>query len=357
MLSLRTPVTLLVLVLLSGCLSRCGGDEPETPSTEPDATPAAVIEKPAMEPATESIDDQWDWSDIPGTEAKFRQLLEEAGQLSPESDPDADLLALELQTQIARTRGLQEDFEEAHAILDKVDKVLATKDASHSERYATIRIRALLERGRAINSSGESKEEARDAFVQAWEAARAAKQDGYAVDAAHMVAIVDQGTPGELEWGLKGLELAETSTQPSARKWRGSLYNNLGWTFHDKGEFDKALQYFDKQIVARKESGKEPALRIALWARARCLRSLKRNEEAITALSELVTTYGKAADDDGFVHEEMAENLLVLGNTDKATAEFARAFELLKDGWLAKSEPERLKRLSKLGTKGAPSAP
>ncbi len=357
MLRLRTPVTLLVLVLLSGCLSRCGGDEPETPTPEPEVTPAAGTEKPVMQPEEESIDRHWDWSDIPSTEAMFRQLLEEALQISPESDPDADLLVLELQTQIARTRGLQDDFDEAHAILDRVDKTLATTDGARTERYARIRIRALLERGRAINSSKGAVEEAQDAFLQAWKTARAAKQDGLAVDAAHMVAIVERGKPGELEWGLKALELAETSTQPSARKWRGSLYNNIGWTFHDKGEFGKALQYFDKQITTRKESGKEPALRVALWTRARCLRSLERNEEAVKALSELVSTYGKAADEDGFVHEEMAENLLVLGKTDKATAEFARAFELLKNSRLAKSEPERLKRLSTLGTKGAPSTP
>jgi tetratricopeptide (TPR) repeat protein len=357
MLRLRTSVTLLVLVLLSGCLSRCGGDPAETPTPEPDATPAEVAAKPEMEPEEETIDRHWDWSDIPGTEATFRKLLEQTAQRGPAAGPDADLRQLELQTQIARTRGLQRDFEGAHAILDKVDKALATQDAAHTERFATVRIRAMLERGRAINSAGEAKEEARDAFVQAWDAASAAHQDGFAVDAAHMVAIVDQGTPGELEWGLKALQLAETSTQQSARKWRGSLYNNLGWTFHDKGEFDKALVYFDKQIVARKESGKEPALRVALWARARCLRSLNRNEEALKALHQLLTTYGDAADDDGFVHEELAENMLVLGHDAKAKHEFARAHALLKGTWTEKSEPERVARLAELGSKAAPAKP
>lgn len=354
MLRLRTPLTFLVLALLSGCLGRCGGDGIEAPTPTPDATTAVAA--PAVQQATPSLDDHWDFSDVAGTEGTFRQLLEESSKADLTEEPEADLLTLELQTQIARTRGLQDDFDGAGALLDQVDKAIAD-NRGRADRFARVRVRALLERGRVINSSDGPKEEARDQFVQAWELARSAGEDGLAVDAAHMVAIVDRGTDGEMEWSLKALELAESSPQPRARRWRGSIYNNLGWTFHDQGDFDQALEYFDKQIVARKEAGKEPALRIALWARARCLRSLKRNQDALGELDRLVKQYGDAATKDGFVHEEYGENLLALGEDQKATESFGQAVTLLTQTWVAKAEPERIERLKRLSTSTAPPTP
>ncbi len=355
MLRLRTPLALLVLTLLAGCLGRCGSDPVESPTPAPEVVTAAPP-PPTMQPKAPTIDDHWDFEDLKGTQATFQALLDETNQMAPDVDPDADLRALEITTQLARTLGLQDDFDGANGLLDRVDKALAThKD--QASRFSTVRVRAHLERGRLIRSSGGAKEEAREQFVEAWELARATGQDGLAVDAAHMVAIVDRGTDGEMEWALKGLQLAESSPQPHARAWRGSIYNNLGWTLHDKGDFAGALQYFDKQIAARKEAGKEPALRIALWTRARCLRSLKRHDEALAELNALVKTYGAAATDDGFVHEEFGENLLALGNEPKAKAAFTEAVRLLQTTWVAKDEPERLARLRTLSGAPAPKTP
>ena len=51
-------------------------------------------------------------------------------------------------TQIARTEGLQREFEEAHAILDTVEAML-------TDEMGVPRIRYLLERGRVYNSSNQ----------------------------------------------------------------------------------------------------------------------------------------------------------------------------------------------------------
>ena len=347
----------LFLVLLSGCMGRCGGDAPPAPPpvavapATPAPTPAAPFEEPNHGSDLDRLDDLWDFTDVGATEKQFRAL--KARFVDQAEDPAIALGLLALDTQLARTRGLQDDFAGAHAILDGVDKAIAAGRAD-APRFAQVQIRALLERGRVMNSGDAPKEEAQAQFARAWELASRLDEQGYAVDAAHMLAIVAQGTPEELEWNGKALALAEGSAEPAARKWLGSLYNNLGWGHHDRGDFEQALAYFDKQIVARRAAGTEPALRVALWARARCLRSLGRHQEALDAQFELLAVYPKAADEDGFVHEELGELTLALGRPEKAARSFGRAHELLKDTWLAKAEPERLARIATLAAVAPP---
>ena len=53
---------------------------------------------------------------------------------------------------------------------------------------------------------------------------------------------------------------------------------------------------------------------------------------------------------DGYVFEEIAENLLLLGRPDDARPYFARAYaELAANLWLLESEPARLERLKANG--------
>ncbi|MHC4840615.1 MAG: hypothetical protein ACYTDT_06565 [Planctomycetota bacterium] len=57
------------------------------------------------------------------------------------------------------------------------------------------------------------------------------------IDAAHMLAIV--GTDDEkIEWALKTIEAAESADETG---WLGPLWNNLGWTYDERDETDKAL--------------------------------------------------------------------------------------------------------------------
>ena len=140
------------------------------------------------------FDSQWDYSDPEKTEAKFREILEQI----PEDNP----AGLELLTQIARAQGLQREFNEAHKTLDKVEKQLG-KGTSRT------RIRYLLERGRAWNSSGRA-DEARPLFERAEEMATQAAEDFYAVDAVHMLAIVSPPSQA-LDLNLRAIGMAESS--------------------------------------------------------------------------------------------------------------------------------------------------
>jgi tetratricopeptide (TPR) repeat protein len=301
---------------------------------------AVVVLATAAPSAEESVDDParfdelWDHDDPAGTETKFRAIL-------PRLEGEADL-ALALRTQIARCLGLQRRFDEAHALLDSVEARLP--DAA-----PVVRVRFLLERGRAFNSSGRA-DDARGLFLQAWEAARACGEDGFAVDAAHMVAITEPG-PEAVRWNETGLALARGSKDPRARRWRGSLLNNLAWTYHDAGDFERAHALFEEALAVRREEGTPEQTDIARWCVARCLRSLGRTDEALAAQRALLADREAAGRrPDGYVYEELGECLLALGREADSRHWFAKAHELLsRDPWLAEREPQRLERLRRLG--------
>ena len=282
-----------------------------------------------------ALDDLWDFDDPAGSEVRFRAAIEAA---ETGGDPAA---ADEARTQLARSLGLQGQFEAGHTTLDRVDAEHPADDR--------IRVRARLERGRLLRSSGDAAASAAP-FEAAWELARKLGEDGLAVDAAHMLALVD-APPGEQAWHQRALDLADTSPHPAARTWRGSLWNNVGWARFEAGDLDGALAAFETALAARRQQGQAKETRIAEWCVARCLRALGRPAEAL-AIQERLTLETAAAGEpqDGYGEEEIGECLLDLGREDEARPYFARAAALLgADARLAEHEPDRIARLRRLG--------
>jgi tetratricopeptide (TPR) repeat protein len=279
------------------------------------------------------FDSLWDYDKPAATEMKFRELL-------PATRGDSSHY-VQLLTQIARAEGLQRKFDEAHRTLDEAEKLL-TPDLKRA------RIRYLLERGRVLNSSGQP-DKAQPFFQQAYELAQAEHEDFYAVDAAHMLAIVEPPEQ-QLAWNLRAIEMAEKSEDPRARKWLGSLLNNLGWTYHDSGQYETALDTFQKALKWREAQDDDGTTRIARWCVARALRSLKRIDEAHAIQAALLGEYDDTGEKSGYVYEELAECLQSLGRDSEAQPYFALAYEeLAKDAWLVNNEPQRLERLKELG--------
>jgi tetratricopeptide (TPR) repeat protein len=280
------------------------------------------------------FDKLWNFNDPAETEKKFSELLPKA-----EKSGDTSYYA-QLLTQIARTQGLQQKYQEAHKTLDKVKTLL-------NEDLQVAKIRYLLERGRTYNSSQE-KEKANPLFLEAWELAKAQEEDYYAVDAAHMMAIVESPDKS-IEWNERAMDYAEKSKSERAKKWLGALYNNIGWAYHDKGEFEKALEIFQKALKWREEHKQERETRIAKWCVARTLRSLNRLKDALAIQEALLQEWEAAGKKDGYVYEELGECLHTLKREEDAKKYFALAYEeLSKDPWLEKNEAERLERLKKL---------
>ncbi len=281
------------------------------------------------------FDRMWDYSDPAGTETAFRELL-------PAAEESADRsYHLQLLTQIARTLGLQQRFDEAHQMLDQVESSLRPG-------MDVVLVRSQLERGRAFNSS-DRPDQARELFRGAYRLARRKRLDFYAIDAAHMMGIVQKGDESIL-WNHTALEIAERADEDRARKWAGSLYNNLGWTYHDSGDFEGALDLFEKALQFRVARGKEDETSIARWCVARCLRSLSRVEEALAMQRSLLVRAEETGEKDGYVFEELGECLLLLNRPSEAAPYFRLAHEELSgDRWLTSHEPERLERLRRLG--------
>jgi tetratricopeptide (TPR) repeat protein len=249
----------------------------------------------------------WGHAQPTRTEAAFRALLPQA-----EASGNASYY-LEMLTQIARTQGLQGDFAAAHQTLDQVQALL-TADLSRAW------VRYLLERGCVFNSSGQP-DEARPLFEAAWEQGRACHDDLYAIDAAHMVAIV--APPEEkLEWNLKGLELVERTADARAHSWGGSLYNNIGWDYHAQGRYQLALESFQKALEWRQVQGDPREILIATWCIARALRSLGQVAEALRRQQTLHEEWKPLGESDGYVEEELGECLLALGRIVEARPQF-----------------------------------
>lgn len=280
----------------------------------------------------QDFDKLWDYNQPAETREKFRQLLPAA-----ENAGDAGYL-IELLTQIGRTHSLQRQFEAAHAVLDQAQALL-TAD------FTIPHIRYLLERGRTFNSA-RRKLEAHPLFVQAYELALAATADFYAIDAAHMVAIAEPQPQTQIDWNLKAIALAEKTADSHARGWLGSLYNNMGWTYHDMGQYEQALDIFQRALQFRLGQGQPKPIHIARWCVGRTLRSLNRVEGAIAIQQQLEA---ESEEPDGYVHEELAECLLLIGQPEAARPHFGKAHQLLaQDAWMVENEAPRLERLKSL---------
>ncbi len=285
------------------------------------------------QPTLLDFDSLWDYSHPDQTETKFLELLPQF----PEENP----ARLELLTQIARAQGLQREFNDAHLTLDQVENQLSIESSRARVRY-------LLERGRIFNSS-KHPEEARPFFEQALAMAQELKEDFYAVDEAHMLAIIADPA-SSLDWNLRAIQMAESSADEKARGWLGSLYNNTGWSYHDMGEYESALKIFEKAESYFGEKGSADKLRIAKWTVARCLRSMNRIEEALSKQMALKAEFDSIDGSDGYVEEEIGECLLALKREEESKPYFAKAYELLsQDEWLIENEAERMKRIKELG--------
>jgi tetratricopeptide (TPR) repeat protein len=282
---------------------------------------------PPLDPA--ALDRWWNFDRPAESEARFRA---EAAKL-----PGNSTARLELLTQIARAQGLQRRFDDAHATLDHVETALR----GHPSRVA---VRYLLERGRAFNSS-QQPERAVPLFLDALERAKATGEDFLAIDAAHMLGIA-AAPQDRLKWNLEAVAMTEKTADGRSKRWLASLYNNIGWTYHERGEYAEALAYFERALPAWHARGDPANVRSARWAIARAYRSLGRHDEALAIQQQLLAETAAANAPDGYVHEELGELLLIKGHAAEAQRQFARAYELLRaDAGFAASEPTRLARL------------
>ena len=154
--------------------------------------------------AAVDVDALWNFNDPAASEARFREALINA------SGDDA----LILHTQIARTLGLRKRYDESHRELDAIDPALAAAGVEP-------RVRAWLERGRTLRSSGKPGE-GKPLFVRAFAAADAAKLERLAADALHMLALVEPQLEERIAWNRRTIEYAQRASDPRAQGWQAA---------------------------------------------------------------------------------------------------------------------------------------
>src|SRR5688500_10239525 len=131
----------------------------------------------AMSAELPVIDKLWDWENAAVSEQRFREVLPKA-QESGNAGYHVELL-----TQLGRALGRQSKFDEAHRVLDEAQARLRPG-------LDRARVRYLRERGRAFNS-GKQVEKSRPLFLEAWELGSRCGEEALALDAAHMLGIVE----------------------------------------------------------------------------------------------------------------------------------------------------------------------
>lgn len=254
----------------------------------------------------------WDFDDLDATEQRFRQLLEQA---------TTDAGRAEILTQLARVEGLRGRIPEGDRLVDEAEALADSSGAA--------RVRVLLERGRLRRSSGDSAA-ALQLFEAAFGVAEEAGDDYLAGDAAHMAALAAPDQQGMFSWTERGVELAERSDEPHARYWLGPLLNNLGWARLDEGEYDAALEAFQRALEARElEPESRVEIEIARYAVAKTLRALGRPAESLELLEQAVAWTETVGKPDGWFHEELAETYAALGRDQEARDHARLAVKLL----------------------------
>lgn len=274
----------------------------------------------------------WDFDDLDGSEKRLREQLD-----SETSDPGR----AEVLTQLARVHGLRGNFDEGDTKLDEAHALGGGARA--------VEARVDLERGRLRRSSGDP-EAARPLFEAAYTIALETEQHFLAADAAHMVALVAGDRAGFVDWTQRGIAVAER--HESASYWLGPLLNNLGWEYHEAGDFQPALDAFERALRSRERDGSNAqAIEIARYAVGKSLRALGRAGEAIPLLEQAVAWTEEAASPDGWFHEELAEEYAAVGRTDDAREQARLALPLLeRDDPSLAVDADRRDRLATLAT-------
>lgn len=238
----------------------------------------------------------WDFRQPAVSEQRFRAALATA------TGDDA----LILQTQIARTHGLRQDFARAREVLQAIEPQLVAAGAEARTRYA-------LELGRSYASAThppqlqttETNGLARSAFQRALTVAKDARLDDLAIDAIHMLAFVDTAPADQLRWAREALAVVEASTQPAAKRWEASVRNNAGYALHQLGQFEQALAEFNRAVALREQGSNAAAARTAHWMVAWTLRALGRDAQALAIQLRLEREGDAAGQPDRYVFEEL----------------------------------------------------
>jgi tetratricopeptide (TPR) repeat protein len=255
-----------------------------------------VLAAPPAARAAVDVAALWDFANPGLSEQRFRDALATA-----QGD---DVLIL--QTQIARTHGLRRDLPRARELLKSLEPQLAGAGpearARHALEWGRNHISAVT---RPAERTPDNLEIARSAYLRALAVARQAGLDGLAIDAVHMMALVDDAPAQQQRWNEQALQMV-LGTQPAGRQWEASIRNNLGLSLHTQGRHAEALPHYERALALREAAQASPRQQyVARWLVARGLRLVGRLDEALAQQTRLEGQMHIVGDPDPFVLEEL----------------------------------------------------
>ncbi len=271
---------------------------------------AALLAATVSASAAVDVDALWNFADPAASEARFRAAL-----AATQGDD-----ALVLRTQIARTLGLRQRYDEAHRELDAIEPALAGAGVEP-------RVRAWLERGRTWRSSGQA-DRSWPLFNRAYVTADAAGLEALAADALHMLALAATALDERVDWNRRTIDYARRARDPKAQGWQAAALNNIGNDLRAAKRLDESLATFREALAAYERIGRADRVRFARWQVANVLRLKGQSEEALAMQIALERDAQAAGDPDPYVYDELALLHAARGEAERAAQARARAEEL-----------------------------
>ncbi len=277
-------------------------------------------------------DDIFQTRDYDSALGKYLEVVEAARK---EFNRSVEVEAL---SQVARMNLILGDRETGEEYLAQAEGRASENDPMGWSRYLGVK-------GRFEWKAGDLQE-ARKTFEQMFEYCDSNALAGRAVDAAHMIAIVAESPDDQVEWGRRGIEMADAHSE---ERWLGPLWNNLAGTYYDMRQFDSALVcYINAREYHWRFSG-ETAKLLADYHIGMTYRLLGEYEEAgrwlrpVLAWAERIEDYSAI----GQACEDLGETEIGLGRKAAGLALLRRAREAYKKEGYDHSWPEIWEHINK----------
>lgn len=235
---------------------------------------------------------------------------------------------VEAMAQVARCYSILGKLDEGQPWLDRALEAGSPDEPKGWSR--TLGVRGIFERERGDRAAAKKTFIEMHAYCEKHELWRRA------IDATHHIAIIDP----DPAWGLKGIAAAEKLNDIG---WLAVLWNNLGATYEDLKQYEKALEAY---VKAREyhHAGSDDGRKLAAdWAVAHAMRLCGKLDEAKPRL-EAVLERGDA-EWAGHALNDLGETYAALDRRDEAIDRLVRARAKLVEAGMGEHWPEILKRI------------
>ncbi|HPI31876.1 MAG TPA: tetratricopeptide repeat protein [candidate division Zixibacteria bacterium] len=273
--------------------------------------------------------------------AALRTYLSAVDQARREFNRSVETEAL---AQTARMCLVQDRKEEGRPYLEQAAAIAVDSDPMGWSRYLGVR-------GRYQWQDSELAA-ARETFELMFDYCSVNALFGRAVDAAHMVAIVAASPEDQIAWNRRGIAAAEAADE---ERWLGPLWNNLGGTYWDNGQFDSALACYLKARDYHWRFSDETAKLFADYHVGMTYRHLGDYREAQQWLRPVLAWAERLDNREaiGQACEDLGEALLAEGKRAEGTALLRRARDAYRAAGYDRTRPEIwdniTRRLKELG--------